>query len=456
MAVFADHGVSLSVYKIVCVCVCVGLGLSCRAWTTSVSLRKWLVKQLVLAKLSIMIPELVSCQYLVVVSQLCLKFHCVLLFGHLASKNHLPGFEKPHTGLLPIFRCSKASNLIAWCGMCFGRCDIGTVQTEDFTATSEQVSRPTLCAHWANEHESACAEPATKHPRLAGGFPESLVFLEPCLPGTLVSGTLAQPTAYIGTLGLRNRDALIYCHAVPPPVSDCSLTGPIWSWNLGFLENWFSGTLSVAWTLVQPTAYIRPLGCFRNLGTLPEPWFSGTWAGLLENCCSATLSLSGTCGIIQEVYPNCGSASAVVLGTLSEPSVAGTLPEPSFPKLWVSRMFQNWCSGDSRTARNHGKVPGTLSKAKCARNLPGAENLGIPEPWRPGTQKVARTHCSQNLAWKSGLRNLEPCPEPWFPEPWVPGTLPGTLVPGTGSGWFQTVVQLCNPRRINDGRNRIP
>ena len=165
--------------------------------------------------------------------------------------------------------------------MCFGRCDIGTVQTEDFTATSEQVSRPTLCAHWANEHESACAEPATKHPRLAGGFPESLVFLEPCLPGTLVSGTLAQPTAYIGTLGLRNRDALIYCHAVPPPVSDCSLTGPIWSWNLGFLENWFSGTLSVAWTLVQPTAYIRPLGCFRNLGTLPEPWFSGTWAGLL-------------------------------------------------------------------------------------------------------------------------------------------------------------------------------
>ena len=67
-------------------CVCVGLGLSCRAWTTSVSLRKWLVKQLVLAKLSIMIPELVSCQYLVVVSQLCLKFHCVLLFVHLALK----------------------------------------------------------------------------------------------------------------------------------------------------------------------------------------------------------------------------------------------------------------------------------------------------------------------------------------------------------------------------------
>ena len=184
-----------------------------------------------------MIPELVSCQYLVVVSQLCLKFHCVLLFGHLISKNHLPGFEKPHTGLLPIFRCSKTSNLIAWCGMCFGRCDIGTVQTEDFTATSEQVSRPTLCAHWANEHEFGIQWGTTKHPRLAGEFPESLVFLEPCLPGTLVSGTLAQPTAYIGTLGFRNRDALIYCHAVPPPVSDCSLTGPFWSWNLGFLTN---------------------------------------------------------------------------------------------------------------------------------------------------------------------------------------------------------------------------
>ena len=125
MAVFADHSVSLSVCKIVCVC---GLGLFSRAWTTSVSLRKWLVKQLFFAKLSIMIPELVSCQYLVVVLQLCLKFHCVLLFGYLASKNHLPGFEKPHTDLLPLFRYSKISNLIAWCGMCFGRCDIEIVQ----------------------------------------------------------------------------------------------------------------------------------------------------------------------------------------------------------------------------------------------------------------------------------------------------------------------------------------
>ena len=118
-------------------------------------------------------------------------------------------------------------------------------------------------------------------------------------------------------------------------------------------------------------------------------------------------------------------------------------------------MFQNWCSGDSRTLAQsrlwlleamvlQPKVPGTLS-----------ENLGIPEPWRPGTQKLARTHCSRNLAQTLvrgtlGSRNLAPnpgsrnpgFPEPWFPEPakrggpwfaepWVPGTLPRTLVPGT-------------------------
>ena len=83
------------------------------------------------------------------------------------------------------------------------------------------------------------------------------------------------------------------------------------------------------------------------------------------------------------------------------------------------------------------------------------ENLGIPESWRPGTQKLARTHYSRNLAQTLvrgtlGSRNLAPnpgsrnpgFPEPWFPkpakrggpwfaEPWVPGTLPRTLVPGT-------------------------
>ena len=95
-------------------------------------------------------------------------------------------------------------------------------------------------------------------------------------------------------------------------------------------------------------------------------------------------------------------------------------------------MSQNWCSGDSRTlAQSRLWLLETMVRfpEPCRKpSVPGT----FPEPWRPGTQKVARTHCSQNLAWKSGLRNLgflEPCPEPWFPEPWVPGTLPRTLVP---------------------------
>ena len=69
------------------------------------------------------------------------------------------------------------------------------------------------------------------------------------------------------------------------------------------------------------------------------------------------------------------------------------------------------------------KVPATLSKAKCTRNLPGiltsrnpkgSKHPEFPEPFF-----------------------LEPFPEPWFPEPWVPvpGTLPRTLVPGVpGTG----------------------
>ena len=130
-------------------------------------------------------------------------------------------------------------------------------------ATSEQFKQKILQQHQNRSVDRRCAP--TEQTNMNSEFSEgpqstqdwlgdfrnplcswNLVSLEPCLPGTLVSGTLAQPTAYIGTLGFRNRDALIYCHAVPPPVSDCSLTGPFWSWNLGFLANWFSGTLSVA------------------------------------------------------------------------------------------------------------------------------------------------------------------------------------------------------------------
>ena len=136
-------------------------------------------------------------------------------------------------------------------------------------------------------------------------------------------------------------------------------------------------------------------------------------------CCSATLSLSGTYGIIQGVYPNSGSAAAVVPGTLSEPNVARTLPEPWFPKLWVSRMFQNWCSGDSRT----------LAQSRLWL-------LKAREPWDPGILTSRNPEASQNPLFPEpcsnpGSRNLgfpEPCPESWFPEPWVPGT----LVPETG------------------------
>ena len=307
-----------------CVCVCVGLGLSCRVWTTSVSLRKWLVKQLVLAKLSIMIPELVSCQYLVVVSQLCLKFHCVLLFGHLASKNHLPGFEKPHTGLLPIFRCSKASNLIAWCGMCFGRCDIGTVQTEDFTATSEQVSRPTLCAHWANEHESACAEPATKHPRLAGGFPESLVFLEPCVPGTLSSWNprfrnLGATHSVYWNPGFpepRRADLLSRC---PPPCQRLLVDRA-----LLVLEPWFPCKL-VFWDPV------RSMNLGTTHGVYPTP---GLFSGTSEPCQNSDLvpvrNLWHNPGSISKLWVRIcgGSRNLVESQVCPEPSRNLDVPEP--------------------------------------------------------------------------------------------------------------------------------
>ena len=232
--------------------------------------------------------------------------------------------------------------------------------------------------------------------------------------------------------------------------------GTLCPWKLVFLELWFpepwrnpqrilepwvSGT-ETRWfiaTLSPPSAIARWPGPFgpgtlvslqivfwdplrsMNLGTThgvyPTPGLFPEPQNLAR---TLTLSLSGNCGIIQEVYPNCGSASVVVLGTLSEPSVAGTLPESWFPKLWVCRMSQNWCSGDSRTLAQSRlwlletmvKVPGTLSKAKCARNLPGTLTSRNPKG-------------SQNPLFP------EPYLKVWFAEPWVPGTLPRTLVPRT-------------------------
>ena len=217
-------------------------------------------------------------------------------------------------------------------------------------ATSEQFKQKILQQHQNRSVDRRCAPTEqTNMNRHVRNPPQStqdwlgdfrnplcswnLVSLEPCLPGTLVSGTLAQPTAYIGTLGFRNRDALIYCHAVPP----CQRL--LVDRALLVLETWFPCKL-VFWDPVRSMNLGTTHGVYPTPGLFPEP------RNLAR---TLTLSLSGTCGIIQEVYPNCGSASVVVLGTLSEPSVAGTLPESWFPKLWVCRMFQNWCSGDSRT-----------------------------------------------------------------------------------------------------------
>ena len=355
MAVFADHGVSLSVYKIVCVCV--GLGLSCRAWTTSVSLRKWLVKQLVLAKLSIMIPELVSCQYLVVVSQLCLKFHCVLLFGHLASKNHLPGFEKPHTGLLPIFRCSKASNLVAWCGMCFGRCDIGTVQTEDFTATSEQVSRPTLCAHWANEHEFGIQWGVTKHPRLAGGFPESLVFLEPCVPGTLSSwnprfrnlGATHSVYWNPGFAEPRRADLLSRC---APPCQRLLVDRAYM-----VLEPWFPWKL-VFWDPVRSMNLGTTHGVYPTPGLFPEPrnlartlvlWNLGwaSWKLLFRNLVPVR-NLWHNPGSISKLWVRIRGGSRNLVGTQCCWNLAGTLVPQTLGFQDVSKLVFRWFQNRSK------------------------------------------------------------------------------------------------------------
>ena len=188
-----------------------------------------------------MILELVSSQYLVVVSQLCLKFHCVLLFGHLASKNHLPGFEKPHTGLLPIFRCSKASNLIGWCGMCFDRCDIGNNSNRRFysnirTGQSTDAVRPLSKRTWIGMY-------GTRHKASKIGWGISGI---PCLPGTLSSwnprfrklGTTHSVYWHPGFAEPRRADLLLRC---APPLSAIArwqgLYGPgtLVSLKIGFL-----------------------------------------------------------------------------------------------------------------------------------------------------------------------------------------------------------------------------
>ena len=314
--------------------------------------------------------------------------------------------------------------------MCFGRCDIGTVQTEDFTATSEQVSRPTLCAHWANETWIRNSVRGHKAPKIGWGISGI-----PCVPGTLSSwnprfrnlGTTHSVYWNPGFAEPRRADLLSRC---PPPVSDCSLTGPFWSWNLGFLANWFSGTLSVAWYLgtthvVYPTPglFPEPRNLARTLTSVPvrNLWHNpGSISKLWVRICGGSRNLVGT---------QCCWNLARIL-------VPQTLGLQDVSKL-VFRWFQNFGTIHALAARNHGKVPGTLSKAKCARNLPGtltsrnpkgSQNPLFPEPclkvwfaepWVPGT--LPRTLVPGTLG------SREPCPEPWFPEPVL-----GTLVPGTG------------------------
>ena len=184
------------------------------------------------------------------------------------------------------------------------------------------------------------------------------MFLEPCVPGTLSSWNprfrnLGATHSVYWNPGFpepRRADLLSRC---PPPCQRLLVDRA-----LLVLEPWFPCKL-VFWDPVRSMNLGTTHGVYPTPGLFPEP------RNLAR---TLTLSLSGTCGIIQEVYPNCGSASVVVLGT--------------------------------------------LSKAKCARNLPGTLTSRNPKG-------------SQNPLFP------EPCLKVWFAEPWVPGTLPRTLVPGT-------------------------
>ena len=110
MAIFADHGVLLSIYKIMCVCW-FGIILS---YLDNIGQFAQVIGetvgfgQIVHHDSRISFMSILGC-CIITVSEISL---CVAIWS-LSFKKHLPGFEKPHTGLLPMFRCSKASNLIA-------------------------------------------------------------------------------------------------------------------------------------------------------------------------------------------------------------------------------------------------------------------------------------------------------------------------------------------------------
>ena len=196
------------------------------------------------------------------------------------------------------------------------------------------------------------------------------------------------------------------------------------------LEPWFPWKL-VFWDPVRSMNLGTTHGVYPTPGFFPEPRnLARTWASwkLLFRNLVPVRNLWHNPGSISKLWVRIRGGSRNLVGTQCCWNLAGTLVPQTLGFQDVSKLVFRWFQNRSKPWYGSG----TLSKAKCARNLPGAENLGIPEPWCPGTQKVARTHCSQNLAWKSGLRNLgflEPCPEPWFPEPWVPEPCPEPWFP---------------------------
>ena len=141
-------------------------------------------------------------------------------------------------------------------------------------------------------------------------------------------------------------------------------------------------------------------------------------------CCSATLSLSGTFSIIQGVYPNSGSAAAVVPGILSESSIAGTLPEPWFPnvgfpgyfKIGIPVIPEPWYNAGSGYSKPWRWFPESYRNPlllEPCRN-PGFLNFGFPGYFKIGIPVIPEPWHNHGSAcskpWSCNLRLMEPCP----------------------------------------------
>ena len=266
--------------------------------------------------------------------------------------------------------------------MCFGRCDIGTVQTENFTATSEQVSRPTLCAHWANEHEFGIQWGATKHPRLAGGFPESLVFLEPCVPGTLSSWNprfrnLGATHSVYWNPGFpepRRADLLSRC---PPPPCQRLLVDRA----LLVLEPWFPCKL-VFWDPV------RSMNLGTTHGVISDPWVV---SGTSEPCQNSDLvpvrNLWHNPGSISKLWVRICGGSRNLVGTqccwnLARILVPQTLGLQDVSKLVFRVIPELWHNPGSGCSKPLGKVGSRNLNVESQVCPEPSRNLDVPEPKR--------------------------------------------------------------------------